>query len=390
MTGRARPPHDRCRQCRSRAVTGSGSGSVASAGGCPDHGGAPCLAVEGRTLIERELEGRYTLLEVIATGGMGTIFRARQHATGRDVAIKLLPTVKVRREHALQQFAGEASALARLSDPHIVTLLDAACAQAELPYFVMELLRGTTLRELVAREGPLAPARALAITAQVLDALGHAHAAGVVHRDVKPENVMLLDGYRHRDFVKVLDFGVAWLRSSAPEAQPRDELLVGTPSCIAPEQITGAAIDPRADLYALGSVLFYLLAGQYPFEDASAHALMRDKLGRAAPRLSTLAGSEAWPVELDELVASLLERAPDDRPADADAARALLDGAIAALDRGCSAHATTPTPAPASALPRPGRPDRDRTTLDVGRSLPPPRAAGEAEGLEAAERARRA
>jgi serine/threonine-protein kinase len=322
---------ERCQQCRSLALVTQEE--------CPIFGGTPCVDGDGRTLIQRELDGRYTLLEVLATGGMGAVFRATQTTTGRDVAVKMLPA-SAAREDAVLRLATEAKALGRLNDPHTVAIIDFGRTPTGLAYLVMELLLGTTLRALVAAEGPVAPARALRLRRQVLDALESAHGVGVVHRDIKPENLILLAGYKHRDFVKVLDFGIARLRE-ADASSSLPPLYVGTPTCMAPEQVTGDEVDGRTDLYALGGVLFFLMTGRYPFEADDPEDVMRMKAEGPAPRLGDVAPSLSTP-ELERLFAALLARRAADRPADAAAARALVDGA---LRRPSLLAASTPPPA---------------------------------------------
>jgi len=296
---------------------------------CPTFGGTPCLALDGTTLIGREIEGRYTLLDVIAVGGMGAVFAARQHTTGREVAIKMLPAAASRQRDAVLRFVSEAKALSRLTDPHTVGVVDFGRSHDGLLYLVMELLKGRTLDTVIEQEGALPVPRALQICSQVLDALESAHGAGIIHRDIKPGNLIILDSYNHRDFVKVLDFGVALLRE---EADKEDlGLAIGSPAFMAPEQITGDPVDARADLYALGSVLFYMLCGRRPFPYHDSATVLDAKVCRPAPLLNGLDPSPGVPSQIERFVANLLSLYPEERPASAREARVLLASAMAEL-----------------------------------------------------------
>jgi len=297
---------------------------------CPRADAPPCLAQDGSSLIGRALDGRYTLLSVLASGGMGAVFRALQHATDREVAVKLLPASAVVREDAVLRFVTEGKALSRLSDPHTVAIIDFGRTRDGMLFLVMEMLHGRTVRDLVVESGRLPPIRALRLAFQVLDALESAHGLGIVHCDVKPENLMVLGAYRHRDFVKVLDFGVARLVRDEGRGVDDDGLLVGTPEHMAPEQVTNVRVDQRTDLYALGSVLFFMLTGRFAFEEADAVTLLRRKLAEPPPLLNAYLPPPGVPNAVEDLVARLLATHPEDRPDNVWQARALLDSALVA------------------------------------------------------------
>ncbi len=323
-----------CVRCRSAIARHDGV--------CPVFGSPPCLAPDGSTMIGRVLDGRYELLHVLAAGAMGTVFRAWQGSTNRDVAVKVLAADRASRDAEMRCFVDEAKALGRLSHPHAVSMIDFGCTEEGQSYLVMELLHGVTLRELVTAQGPLPVERALQLCSQVLEVLHSAHAVGIVHRDIKPENLMLLRGHRHRDFVKVLDFGVARLREAAA---PRGEQpMIGTLSCMAPEQATGEPIDGRADLYAVGCVLYYLLGARFPFADRTPGAMLRGKLESPTHDLAPALPEHEQTPELRALLRALLARHPADRPASASAASRLVQAAL-------QASGSDPRPAAAATEP---------------------------------------
>ena len=240
----------------------------------------------------RVLGGRYRLESQLAQGGMGAVYRATQLALGRPVAIKVLRNdYRARRPRDFhRRFAVEARAAALLTHPHSVTVLDYGCEADGTYYLVMERLRGRTLAELLLEVGPITPARALNIALQVGRAVQAAHATGIVHRDLKPANVMVLDwgedaADARDDFVKVLDFGLAKQFGAATESLTRTGQFLGSPGYMAPEQITGAELDGRCDVYALGAVLFQMLVGRPPYAGLSPHEVMRAHLHEPVPAL---------------------------------------------------------------------------------------------------------
>jgi Tol biopolymer transport system component len=213
--------------------------------------------------------GPYEILGLLGAGGMGEVYRARDPRLSRDVAVKVLPTLFARDPERLQRFEQEARAAGQLNHPNVLAIYDVGVAQGA-PYLVTELLEGETLRQTIAR-GPLPPRQALDYSAQVARGLAAAHAKGIVHRDLKPENLLVTP----EDHVKILDFGLAKL-TRAEEAQPEETTpalysmtaageAVGTVSYMAPEQVRGKGTDHRADLFALGAILFELLTGERAF-----------------------------------------------------------------------------------------------------------------------------
>src|SRR5487761_1105516 len=204
---------------------------------------------------------QFEILELLGQGGMGAVYKARQPSLDRLVAIKILPSEVAGDPSFAERFSREARALARLNHPHIVTIYDFGQADA-LYYFVMEYVDGVSLRQLVEKR-TLDPQQALALVPQICEALQFAHDEGIVHRDVKPENILL----DKRGRVKIADFGLAKLlgRSGDEAMLPRVEQVMGTPLYMAPEQMQGShAVDHRADIYSLGVVFYEMLTGELP------------------------------------------------------------------------------------------------------------------------------
>jgi len=286
------------------------------------------------------LAGRYALERVIARGAAATVYLARDLRHGRAVALKAF-TPGLSAALGVERFRREIAVTAALQHPHILPLFDSGEAAGRL-YYVTPYVEGETLRARLAREGALPPAEAVRLARQIADALAHAHARGVVHRDVKPENVLLRDGH-----VLVADFGIALAAEQDFEQAPgsaggarltRTGLLLGTPRYMAPEQATGdRAVDARADVYGLGAVLYEALAGEPPFAGPTAQAVVRRVLGEAPRPLA--ARAPAVPPGVEVAVMTALAKAPADRFPSAAAFAAALESA---LDRGSAGPLPTP------------------------------------------------
>ena len=213
-------------------------------------------------MISMVVDGRYRLLGPIGKGGMASVYRAHSLALGEDVALKVLRSELTRNQRTLVRFARESRAASRIAHQNVVRVLDFGYAGAQGFYFlVMELLEGRTLHELVADEGGLPIPRAVSILSQVAAGLACAHGLGVIHRDLKPGNVMVLPGAR----VKVVDFGLSRLQSGLDPAVTNAGDLLGTPEYMAPEQWNGGEVDPRTDIYAFGVMAFEMLTARLPF-----------------------------------------------------------------------------------------------------------------------------
>jgi serine/threonine protein kinase/Tfp pilus assembly protein PilF len=295
---------------------------------------AATVSSSAPALTGREIEG-YTVRERIGAGGMGEVYRAHDRRLQRDVALKVLPASVLgggddqRRAERLRRFSQEAQALGALNHPHIVTVHEVGIVDGA-PFIAMELVEGLSLRERI-QSGPLALAESLEITTQVARALASAHEKGIVHRDIKPDNVMIRpDGY-----VKVLDFGVAMLRSADAETsaltnaagfRTRGTSVVGTPAYMSPEQVAGAAVDARTDIFSLGVLLCEALTGSNPF--AGSADLDVVSAVNATPEPAARATADL-PAGVRDIILKALQRDPRQRFRTAAELAVALQGQLA-------------------------------------------------------------
>ncbi|WP_179787455.1 Stk1 family PASTA domain-containing Ser/Thr kinase [Actinopolymorpha rutila] len=263
-------------------------------------------------LVGRLLDGRYRVGRRVARGGMATVYVAVDTRLDRTVAVKILHAGLVEDADFVRRFQREARSAARLSHPNVVAVFDQG-ADDGTPYLTMEYVAGRTLRDALYDEGPMPPERTLELLDQVLQALAAAHEAGIVHRDVKPENV-LLGRDDHGDVVKVADFGLARAVSAATNTSTHG-LLMGTVSYLAPEQVTHGTADARADVYAAGIMTYEMLVGSKPHEGDSPIQVAYKHVNKDVPEPSKSASD--IPAFLDALVLRATARDPAVRPADA-------------------------------------------------------------------------
>lgn len=256
--------------------------------------------------------GAYVLLDLLGTGGMCNVYRARHVSRGTEHALKVLHAARAQHAVFAQRMLREAAAARRINHPNIIRVTEIGMAQGG-PFLVMELLAGTTLHDVLRLEGKLPLPRAAHIVRQVARGLAAAHQAGLVHRDMKPGNIMLSpDPSGER--VKILDFGIVRIADQefvdddplAQQQLTRDDLVVGTPSYMAPEQFQSSHVGPEADLFSLGVVLYQMIAGRLPYE-GSFQQIMAQQLTSVPNPLPDSCG-------LDELAFWLLERSPQNRP----------------------------------------------------------------------------
>jgi tRNA A-37 threonylcarbamoyl transferase component Bud32 len=295
--------------------------------GCSPFCSGSVPAVSGRrapaqALAGRMLAGRYKLMAPIARGGMAEVWEGFDEVLSRPVAVKVLDTAKATDGLFLERFRREAVSMARVVHPGVVATYDTGVDDGTA-YIVMELVRGRTLRRLLKEHGLLVPWLAVGIAAQVADALTPAHAIGLVHRDIKPANILLVDGERPVPQAKITDFGIAKAGAGLGGDLTDTGVVLGTPKYLSPEQVRGEEPDHRADLYALGVVLYEMLAGQPPFVGGNDMEIAMAHLQQPVPALSAL----VWglPDGLEALVCGLLSKNPADRPVSAAQVRDHLD-----------------------------------------------------------------
>ncbi|HTP31739.1 MAG TPA: protein kinase [Candidatus Acidoferrales bacterium] len=278
----------------------------------------PLIEVDEALLDEGLPLGSYRLVKKLGEGGMGEVWRARHHLLARPCAVKLIrPQLlgEENRQETLERFRREARTIARLSSPNTVTVYDFGVSETGSPYFVMELLDGMDLFSLVQRFGPLPPERAVHVLRQTCRSLAEAHGAGVIHRDIKPQNLFLCRLGVDSDLVKVLDFGLACSFREEDDHITRAGALTGTPAYMPPERATGEQADERSDLYSLGCVAFYMLTGEPVFAGEPMAVMLKHV--RTAPRAPSAAAKQRIPEDLDRIVLTCLEKDPEKRPASA-------------------------------------------------------------------------
>gem|GEM_PF-919053 len=279
-------------------------------------------------LEDEVIAERYQILRRIGKGGMGVVYLAQQTNLNRDVCIKVLNPDFIDDESAIVRFEREAKGLSRLQHPNIVTIFDYG-RDGDLAYIVMEYAQGETLSRFIKANKPLSLSVFLPIAIQTLKGIGEAHKLGLIHRDIKPANIILCELEGEKNFVKILDFGLAKL-AQGQEDVTKDQQLVGSASFMAPEQILTGASDARTDVYALGVMFYMMLAGEKPFIGSNDNVILYKHVNEApAPLRLKVKEDQGIPETLCETIDQCLNKDPDQRP---QSAIALLDAISYALD----------------------------------------------------------
>lgn len=273
-------------------------------------------------LLGAVLDGRYRIDGMIATGGMSTVYRGLDIRLDRPVALKVMDSRYAQDQQFLTRFQREARAVARLKDPGLVSVYDQGF-DAQHPFLVMELVEGGTLRELLHERGPMPPHAVAAVMAPVLSGLAVAHRAGLVHRDVKPENVLISDDGE----VKIADFGL--VRAVAEAKITSTSVILGTAAYLSPEQVGTGDASPRSDVYGVGVLAYELLTGDTPFKGDNALSVAYQRMDNDVPPPS--AAIPGVPAQFDELVQCATARDPADRYADAQDMGAELEAIVEEL-----------------------------------------------------------
>jgi serine/threonine-protein kinase len=306
-------------------------------------------------VVDDVVADRYDLEQLVGTGGMSSVYKARDRLLERSVALKILHEHHSADEEFVERFRREARAVAQLSHPNIVTVIDRG-EDGGKQFIVFEYVDGQNLKELVEETGPLPAGRAIELALQVARGLAFAHQHGLVHRDVKPQNVLMNgDGQ-----AKVTDFGIA--RSLDVDGVTQTGTVLGTSNYIAPEQASGQAVTARTDVYSLGVVLYELLTGEVPFPGDNFVAVAMKHINAPAP--SVLEKRPDVPLRLAAVVERALEKNPADRFQSMDELIAELQACLAELPREADSDATMIVPPPARRAPaRPARPRPSRLPL---------------------------
>jgi len=291
-----------------------------------------------RGVNQTTIDGRYTIERPLGSGGMAEVFLARDGVLDRDVALKVLRSQYAGDEEFYERFRREATSAAGLSHPNIVQVYDRGEAPDGTCYIAMEYISGGTLKERLDERGPMEPGRALAVASQVAEALWAAHERGVIHRDIKPQNILVTD----MGHLKVTDFGIA--RAASAATISATNAVFGTAGYLSPEQALGEPATPRSDLYSLGIVLYELLTGVVPYRADNPVAVCMKHV--TEPLVPPRRLDPTIPEAVDVLVVKMLVKDPADRPASASE---LLDD-IEGVRKG----APPPAPTPRTGTPRIG------------------------------------
>jgi tetratricopeptide (TPR) repeat protein/tRNA A-37 threonylcarbamoyl transferase component Bud32 len=331
---------DRVQFCTECGVSlRAGQRALAGVAGDSSYGfTAPYLA-DRDPLIGLTIDGKYRVDALLGQGGMGRVYRATRPLIGDTVAVKILSPEQVGDNIAVERFRREAQAAARLRHPNAVSIYDFGVSDEGLVYLVMEMVEGQSLRAVIKQQGPLTPNAASEIFNQVCSALDEAHKQNIIHRDIKPDNIIVnanATGLR----VKVLDFGIAKLRDLAPSATNLTQTgsVVGTPHYMSPEQCLGEELDHRSDIYSLGVVLYESLTGILPFNSPTSAAVVVQQVTQQPPPLRSINLSISQPVEA--VVLHALQKRREDRPQTACNLAQELSAAVQGLGYAASGAVT--------------------------------------------------
>lgn len=284
---------------------------------------SPSPALEFENLSGALIDERYRVLRVLGAGGIGLVYLCQHELLGKPVAMKVLRPEYVSHPNLNERFMIEARAASSIKSRHVVETIDIGTLPNGAPYFVMDYVEGETLAALLDREPMLSVRRTLEISRQIVKGLAAAHAAGVVHRDLKPENVFLSPQADGSLCVKLFDFGIAKVAGQRKRLTYVGAVF-GTPTYMSPEQAKGDTVDERADLYALGVMMFEMLAGGVPFDGEDPLSIMAQHVEKAPPALESLYGAMV-PSALEAIIRRCLEKSPADRYPNAAALLAELD-----------------------------------------------------------------
>jgi eukaryotic-like serine/threonine-protein kinase len=296
---------------------------------CP-HDGTLLVNVVQDPLLGTTLAGNYEIQEVIGHGGMGVVYKARHALMDRIVAIKMLQAQLISDSMSVKRFQQESQSASRISHPHVITVYDFGISPSGQPFIVMDYLQGISLADIIKEDGQIGVERSIKILSQACDALDHAHKMGVIHRDVKPTNFVLINYDDEKDFVKVVDFGVAKLMNETPDGQRLTQAgeVCGSPVYMSPEQCTGGELDQRSDIYSMGIVIYETLTGKLPILGKTMVDTMSKHISEMPPTFAQARPDLYIPERLEQVVFKALAKDPNDRHQSMDELRIDLENAI--------------------------------------------------------------
>jgi serine/threonine-protein kinase len=317
-------------------------------------------------MIGQTLGGKYKVIRLLGEGGMGAVYEGEQQlgTTKRKVAVKTLHPHLSRDAKVKARFEREVGTIAELEHPNTIQVYDFGTSDAGILYIVMEFLQGKSLADLLEKEGPMVPDRVAHIMEQICGSLGEAHGRGIVHRDLKPDNVVLVERAGKKDFVKVLDFGIA--KRSKEEDKNEQKLtqqgmVLGTPPYMSPEQFTGKPIDARSDIYSLAVMAYEMLTGKLPFKADTAWEWATQHMTQNPIPIESLAEGMRAPEAMRDAIRKALAKSPDDRFQTVGDFNTAFEGGVGQPSRGGTA------PIPAAAAGGGGRQKTEMgAPLDVG------------------------
>lgn len=316
---------------------------------------------DGDPFLGAVVAGRFAVVELIGAGSMGTVYRARQEAMGRDVALKVVRADRLLDAQAKTRFQHEAHAMSLLASTHTVTVYDFGEVSGQTGvlreldgslYLAMELLDGESIGDRIKRLGRLDLGEVMLVVRHTLSSLAEAHDKGIIHRDLKPDNLLLTRGQDGKPLCKVLDFGIAKILTSdgrVDALETQAGTVFGTPRYMSPEQAQGKKLDARSDLYALGVILYHMLVGKPPFGDDDAVVVMAHHIKTVPRRPSEAAPDARIPAALEELLMRVLAKDPARRPQSAREFQEELDRLASSSPDGSVEVAAVTTSSPPSA-----------------------------------------
>jgi serine/threonine protein kinase len=340
-----------CHECGIELIVGKQEALPHEAILTPDPFQIPSMSVmlgqseKSDPLIGKVIDNRYRIESKVGVGGMGAVYRATRLLIGDEVAIKILHSAQNADSTTTERFRREAQSAARLKHPNAVTIYDFGVSSEGLQYLVMDLVEGESLREIIKKRGPLTPTSASEIIRQVCAALDAAQQQGVIHRDIKPDNIIVnstASGLR----VKVLDFGIAKLRDHTASNLTQTGSVMGTPHYMSPEQCLGEELDSRSDIYSLGVVLYEMLCGVVPFKSPTSTAVVIQHVNQPPPSLRSL--NLSIPMAVEAVVLHALEKRREARPQTAGELSRELDAAVMGEPPVQKARLTSENPLPGS------------------------------------------